>query len=541
MKKYALRHYLGLVLLLSLMGCKPAAEAGAAASASGTAALGGMAAQVGTLEQFAPETASWLVSSSPLCWKLPSTNPNRWYYRQAGCRARHSTSICRRWIASKITFKWYQVMQGDVNGGVMDALVEPDASGMVYPSSVNSQFLLKATVPAGTAAGTYRWNMQATANGQTIHNGEVKLIVHSATLEKPSINLQGNLLFKRDDVPDDIVLALLEKMRGYDFTGLVLPKTLFKKATLGKVENYALDNFQYIRMSPRILFTRKKTLADTLLADGISRERWLQDECDYVSQSLVRMKSNARAHNVFTYKLWDEPVPGNYAEVEYGYGGLKKCASGVPLELTEEPAAGLGDVADIWTVNINTLNDGVVKKVRQQNDSIYLYANYLHDITANPLRSRNIGWLMGYFGLDGYHFWSVANWGNGALNQSEGETGREERGTLFYWDEQNRRVLSSLRMEMFREGLDDMQLLGQVKACAAAAGTGGVKAAQVLAQVDTAVKQWDFNNPKSKVPVLTAFRNSLLGAAEACRSTSTQRPLQVGLTFCITMRLNLRA
>jgi hypothetical protein len=522
MKKCSLRHYLGLALLLSLMGCKPAAEAGAVAS-------GGIAARVGTLQQFAPETASWLVASSPIVLETAINESESVVLQAAGMQGKAFHLGLSPLDGSGIAFKWYQVMQGNANGGVMDALIEPDANGMVYPSTATSQYLLKAIVPAGTAAGTYRWNMQATANGQMIHNGDVKVIVHPVTLGKSGINLQGNLLFKRDDVPDDIVLSLLEKMRGYDFTGLVLPKQLFKTAALGKVENYALDNFQYIRMSPRTLFTRKKTLGDTLLADGITRERWLQDECAYVSQSLARMKRNARPHNVFTYKLWDEPVPENYAEVAYGYNGLKQCASGVPLELTEPPAVGLGDVADIWTVNINALNAGVVKKVRQQNDHIYLYANYLHEITDNPLRIRNAGWLMGYFGLEGYHFWSVANWGNGALNQSEGETGREERGTLFYWDEQNHRVLSSLRMEMFHEGLDDMQLLGQVKACAAAAGTGSAAAAQALAQVDRAVQQWDFNNQKSNVPVLTAFRNSLLGAADACHTTAAKarRPLSV--------------
>lgn len=522
MKKYSLRHYLSLVILLVLMGCKPAAEAGGVVSDS-------TVARVGPLQYFASETSSWLIASSPVVLETAINESESLVLQATGMQGKAFHLSLSPLNTSGITFKWYQVMQGDANSGLMDALIEPDVNNMVYPSAETSQFLLKAIVPAGTAPGTYRWTMQATANGQMIHNGEVKLIVHAVTLGKSSINLQGNLLFKRNDVPNDIVLALLEKMRGYDFTGLVLPKQLFNSATLGKVENYVLDNFKYIRLSPRTLFTRKKTLADTLLKDRITRERWLQDECTHLSQSLTRMKRNAKVHNVFTYKLWDEPVAENYAEVAYGYSGLKKCINGVRMELTEAPSAGLGDIADIWTVNIRALNDGVVKKVRQQNDSIYLYANYLHEITENPLRIRNTGWLMGYFGLEGYHFWSVANWENGTLVQNSGETGREERGTLFYWDEQSHRVLSSLRMEMFHEGLDDMQLLAQVKACVATANAGSEAAAQVLTQVDKAMQQWDFNNQNSNVPVLTVFRNSLLQAADACRTQTMKahRPLQV--------------
>lgn len=511
--------YLGLVCILLLVGCNAGVEAGAVSPA-------GNLLKTEVIEQFVPETGTWLTADTAIVMETASNETESVVLRADGVQGKAIHINLSPMSISGITLRWYQVMQSN-GGGLMDALVEPDKSGMVYPTHAVNQFLLKAIVPAGTVAGTYHWNMQVVANGQTIHSGELRLIVHPVELELPGINLQGNLLFKRNDISDEVMLALLEKMHGYGFTGLVLPKTLFKKTTLGALERYALDNFQYIRLSPRILFTRKKTLTDSLLVDGISREQWGQDECDYVSQALQRMKYNARVHNVFTYKLWDEPIPENYAEVAYSYERLKKCAGSIPLELTEPPSAKLGDIADIWTVNINALNSNVVKQVRQQHDRIYLYANYLHEITDNPLASRNIGWLMGYFGLDGYHFWSVANWGNGSLEQNDSETGREERGTLFYWDEQTNQVLPSLRMEMFREGIDDMQLLGQVKTCVASGHEGGVKAAKVLGNVDVAVNHWDFNNPKSRVPVLTAYRNALLSAASDCRTVSTTRPLRI--------------
>lgn len=519
MKVIGWRRYLGLMCLLLLVGCNAGVEAGAVSPA-------GSQLKTGAVEQFVPETGNWMMAGAAIVLETASNEAESVVLRVNGIQGKAFQLNFSPLGTSGITLRWYQVMQADGGGGLMDALAEPDGGGMVYPTHANSQFLLKAIVPAGTATGTYRWNMLAIVNGQTIHSGELKLIVHPVTLDLPTINLQGNLLFKRDDVPDEVMLALLGTMHSYGFTGLVLPKTLFKKVTLGSVEQYALDNFQYIRMSPRILFTRKKTLTDSLLAEGLSKEQWLQDECHHVAQILARMKADARPHNVFAYKLWDEPMPENYAEVAYSYGGLKKCVSTIPLELTEPPSARLGDIADIWTVNINSLNSNVVKQVRQQNDRIYLYANYLHEITDNPLAIRNIGWLMGYFGLDGYHFWSVANWGNGALEQNGSETGREERGTLFYWDGQTNRVLPSLRMEMFREGLDDMQLLGLVKACAVSGHAGGVKAAQVLGGVDAAIKQWDFNDPKSRVPVLATYRSALLGAASDCRIVSATRPLR---------------
>jgi hypothetical protein len=472
----------------------------------------------GLIEQFSIESGSWVSLDSPIVRDMAINESEILALRVRDLQGKAFKINMLPLDASDITFCWYPVMRAEAGMGEMDVLEEPDASGIVPVQSAKSQFVLKATVPPITRPGTYRWTMQVLVNGMLFYTGEVRLVVYPVKLGKPGINLQGNLLFKRGDVSEEVILALLEKMRAYDFNSLVLPRRFFDQETFGRVGQYVLDNFEFLRVAPRILFSRKKVLAERLQADTLTKQQWLQEECSHLATSLAWLKSRAHPHNTFIYKLWDEPMPENYNEVAYSYGGIRRCTPGVKLELTEEPSSELGDIADIWTVNINKLSNDAVQRARHQNDSIYLYANYLHEITDNPMRIRNIGWLMGYFGLDGYHFWSIANWDKGAFVQEENETGREERGTLFYWDQRTKRVLPSMRMEVFHDGLDDMQLLRQVQSCAATNTSVAVRtqASQLLEKVETAVYQWDFNDKHSQVPNLAVFKAALLKVATIC-------------------------
>ena len=478
----------------------------------------------GTIKLFNPDASNW-VTLTPTIEVNSAINDSELIVLNLDGMQGHKISLKLAPSGNTaITFQWYQVLQGVNDNGAIDALQSPDNSGVITAQTNSSMLVLKASIPTSVGAGNYRWSIQVMDNGTTAYQGSIAINVYPFKLETSTVTIQGNLLFKRNDIAEDTMLALLKTMRSYDFNSVILPKQYFKSATISRVERYVLDNFKYIRISPRTLFSRTNTLAQELKAEGVSREQWLKDECNYAN-NLVRLM-NVSNKNALVYKLWDEPLPVNYPEVIYTYTGLHNCVKNVSLELTEQPSMDLGDIADIWTINLNALTEQAVQMARKQNDRIYLYANRLHDIRANPQLIRNVGWLMGYFGLDGYHFWSVSDWGNGTLEQASSDTGNEERGTLFYWDSASKKLLSSLRMEMFHQGLADMQLIEVVKKCSLTANNkGNTKAAALLAKLATSMDQWNFANGTDPGSALIHYRTELLSIAVACNDVRMRRPL----------------
>ncbi len=470
-------------------------------------------AQASAIKLLNSETGVWGTPNSTINLNSAINETELLLFKLEGLQGHKISLKLTPLTKSAITLRWYQVLQG-VYGGAMDALQEATATGAVTLQANNSLLLVKTSVPASVLAGTYRWSLQLLDNNKSIYQATFVTTVYPFKIATPTITLQGNMSFKRDDISEDTMLALLNTMRSYDFNSIILPKNFFKTATIGKVERYVLDNFKYIRLSPRVLLSRNNTLAQELNSTGISRDQWLKDECNYVN-NLMQLMSAKSSKNMLVYKLWDEPLPVNYPEVIYTYAGVHKCTKSLSLELTEQPSTALGDIADIWTVNINTLNGSAVQMARKQNDRIYLYANRLHDIQTNPQLIRNIGWLMGYFGLDGYHFWSVADWSNGTLEQAPVTNG--ERGTLFYWDIYSNKILPSLRMEMFRQGLDDMKLIEVIKNCSVT-GTkkASILASGLLSRLGSSISKWSFNTSSDPGSELLRYRSELLNTAVAC-------------------------
>lgn len=503
---YQARFYIVLLTLYLTTGCTSIAQASA-------------------LKRFMPESSTWAALTPTLELNSAINETELLLFNLEGLQGHKVRIKLEPLDNSPITWQWFQVLQGSNTNGAIDALQEPDTTGSVVIQTNSSALLMKFLAPNSLSAGIYRWSMQILDNTNQLYQGTLALKVYPLKLETPTITLQGNLLFKRNDISEEIMLALLKTMHSYNFNSVILPKQFFKKASIGKVEQYVLDNFKYIRLSPRTLFSRNNTLEQQIKSEGITKSQWLKNECDYVNNLMQLMNITNKNKNTLVYKLWDEPLPINYPEVVYTYTGVHNCTKNLSLELTEEPSTALGDIADIWTVNLNALSEAAVQTARQQNDRIYLYANRLHDIQTNPQTIRNIGWLMGYFGLDGYHFWSVSDWGNGTLEQTAGDTANEERGTLFYWDSTANKLMSSLRMEMFQQGLEEMQLLGIVKKCAVSASKSSAKASDVLKRLAATMAKWNFSNGSDPGSQLIAYRSELLSTAVACNEVRMRRPL----------------
>jgi len=90
---------------------------------------------------------------------------------------------------------------------------------------------------------------------------------------------------------------------------------------------------------------------------------------------------------------------------------------------------------------------------------MWIYCNKASGI-EEPLKGmRIIGWLLWRYQLDGYMFFSVNYWDEDPWKRS----GKMWRGTFVYPDYSNRNVYPSLRLELFREGIEDAAILKKVE------------------------------------------------------------------------------
>jgi len=415
---------------------------------------------------------------------------------------------------SKLNIELFLVKEKPNNQfGVMDAIEPINKESNIYIDSNDGIILIKSIVPNFIPPGSYSWRLSIYKNNHIYYNGVIKIFIYSPILKKITSHIQGNILFKRKDINESIILEILHKMKDYNFDSVILPRRVIKSKRYSLALNYANNNFTYIRLPPQKLFTRKKTMSYEMKKQQISPKEWLNKECNYLRYTLKNLRQK-KIKAIFTYKLWDEPIAKNYKEVYFGYQGIRSCIKNIKLEITEEPSYNLGDIADIWTININKLNQDIVNKAHNTGDWAYLYANYLHSISNNPYRSRIIGWILDQYNLDGYHFWSISNWKHGMFYQNRNINNREERGTFFYY---NKKVYSSLRIESFREGLEDMQLLKQVRECQYRKPQHTTTIKNVLLDISQMFNTWNINNKKSTLPNFFKFRKILLKIAEKCQ------------------------
>jgi hypothetical protein len=252
-----------------------------------------------------------------------------------------------------------------------------------------------------------------------------------------------------------------------------------------RLVTYALDELGYkiVRLSPDKMYSARKPMSG-LFDRGLDEEAFTKELQSHYSQ-FDDLLANERWAGKLSTKLWDEPRPKDYADVVKSYSALRKAYPALLRELSEQPGEALSGAADIWVVYTKFLREQDVIEQHKQGKKMWLYANDLHGIDQ-PLGSmRNIGWLLWYYNLDGYHFWAINWWRKDPWSTaSTREVDFLKRGTLLYPDQsQNNDAVVSLRLEYFREGIEDFQLLRQIAAIQSRKGQAGIRAQRLLSSI----------------------------------------------------------
>ncbi len=209
---------------------------------------------------------------------------------------------------------------------------------------------------------------------------------------------------------------------------------------------------------------------------------------------------------------------------------VKSAAPGVPvMQCLNEPkgVAALAGFADIWDVYIGQYHRSGVAERRRAGDHVIWavccypssHPNLFIDYPA--MDARIIGWLSWKMGVGGFEYWSASSWGRN-LKQlgphpflTRVETGWQANtfgdyngdGYLVY-PGANGAVLSSIRLENLRDGIEDYEMLALLadSVTRAKADGQGVEAAEKFPGIEEAVCREDLTYTREPQTLLAARR-----------------------------------
>jgi len=187
------------------------------------------------------------------------------------------------------------------------------------------------------------------------------------------------------------------------------------------------------------------------MADWLKQRRWLK-----------------KAHA----KLKDEPCIGEFGRVASVYNYAGDVLPSIRREISEPPSPMLRKSAEVWTVNLTApqFDIDAAQNAMKPTDELWAYHNFLHTLGYPSISMRMIPWTLGRHGIKGYTFWSVNYWASDPWTETT-QNHSFMRGTLLYPDPKTGEPVSSIRWELFREGLEDFETLRLLRtACDEAAG-----------------------------------------------------------------------
>ncbi len=226
----------------------------------------------------------------------------------------------------------------------------------------------------------------------------------------------------------------------------------------GEMARYCLDDLgvKQLRIPAQYLFSKHHLL--TSIYPNPAEETIYADLMRY-RKHVETLITNPKWQGRLSMRLWDEPRPFEYPQVIMTYKAAKHAFPELTLELTEQPDEKLGDIADVWVVHPRFFDEAQAKRQQSKGKKIWIYCNKAAQSDEQLKEMRIIGWMLWRYGLDGYLFYSINYWNVNPWVQSD----RGWAGTFVYPDYSGTDVYSSLKLEFFRDGIEDAAMMRQLE------------------------------------------------------------------------------
>ena len=207
--------------------------------------------------------------------------------------------------------------------------------------------------------------------------------------------------------------------------------------------------------------------------------RMKDDMADYLKAYASHLREQSRLDEAYVYNV-DEPPEEQWDTVRNNYGFVKSVVPELKTWLClNQPKAvrDLQSYTDILDVYIRQYDKAEVPKYRRADKQlIWAVCVWPHEhpnlfIEYPAADARMIGWLTFRYGISGFEYWGLNQWGANTgrrdwANFTRGDTRTSWQRTTFPWGDgwllypgEHGEPLSSIRFENLRDGFEDAELL----------------------------------------------------------------------------------
>jgi Domain of unknown function (DUF4091) len=263
----------------------------------------------------------------------------------------------------------------------------------------------------------------------------------------------------------------------FDFTRLDRWVETFSKAGIPIIEGGHLlgrvSGYQTPLRVPAYVIENGKPVVEKLTAEDPRAEQYLHS---FLSALYAHLKERGWTGR-YVQHIHDEPHGDERPAYNHFAKLIRGEMPGIPIVDAVSLDQDLGffaDVADIWVPVLGSFDDRM-DKIRAHKDHggqawfytcIFPQGRYLNRFTDLPLvKTRLLHWFNFRYGFSGYLHWGGDYWSREPFDNvqpviNDGTTllPAGDNAIVYPWPEKNT-VLSSMRLEAMREGIEDYELL----------------------------------------------------------------------------------
>ena len=349
-------------------------------------------------------------------------------------------------------------------------------------------FYIKVTSLPSATAGKFLGNISfVNKNGEIESTIRMEIEVLPITIPKEmTITVQASInpLENTNSQDTDQIKQMLRLLSDYRING-VAGMQFVDINNYKELVRFALDdlNFHRVRLPTKTMYSWANPMSKKFPGGRPSESSFEKGTRQALSpyNSIIE---NPRWAGKLQYKIWDEPPVKDFPDVISTYKAARNAAPSLKLELSKQPDQKLQNVADIWITMPKLFNPADVEKQHRLGKEVWIYCNKIHGIDHPLFGMRILGWLIWRYNLDGYQFWAINWWKEDPWTTvSSQKKDFLKRGTFVYPDTETGKIYPSLRLESFREGIEDMLLLREIEKLANGSSPTASKARELLSKL----------------------------------------------------------
>lgn len=352
----------------------------------------------------------------------------------------------------------------------------PKQSTDINPG-ITQPFWVTVYIPKGTSSGIYKGEIKVVSGERQLGVIPVTIKVYDFTLPleshlKTAFHVYGYLIPqrtpKKDKERDDVYASRIAEVTERYYIDMlkhrmnpILNIDPSSQEQLGKVDNYrryGLNNFSVGKRS------------------GTNDNNWPEndDELEKLLPVYRGYGETLKFNKMLDYNYiyaWDEGRLGNIrvkkvcSMLHRAYPGLKTmvCYHGI-WDPGQQP--GWGDDIDIWCFQIDSFNERKMQVLKDRGMEIWMYVSGPGDsgapnlaIDFDSMDYRIIPWICWRYGIKGFLYWCVNWWPDKDPYKTAMNTPWQQNGNgLMYYPGEDGPI-DSLRIEIFRDGMEDYEYL----------------------------------------------------------------------------------